>query len=123
MSSRRIKQMSSLMREQLARLLLHELNDPRLQDLVVTEVEMTGDLKRAYVYYTRGALTGSASDKEVLEGLKKAAPFIRKRLGSELDLRSVPELQFELDTHGKDLNRILSLLESVTELGESERKT
>jgi ribosome-binding factor A len=104
--------MGSLVHETLAQLLLKSVSDPRLQDVVVTEVEMSGDLKQARVYFTKTDVEKDWSEKEVLQGFKKAAPYLKRMLGQKLELRSVPELQFERDTHSEGLNRLLHLIET-----------
>ena len=43
--------MAELLRERLALILLYKCADPRLQELTLTEVEMSPDLKQARVFY------------------------------------------------------------------------
>lgn len=119
MSTRRTKQMGSLIQETLAQLILRSVSDPRLQNVVVTEVQMSPDLKQARVYFTKTEVGESWNEKEVLQGFKKASPYLRRMLGQKLDLRSVPELRFEKDNHNEGLNRILHLIE--TEVGSPAR--
>ena len=113
MSNRRVKQVGSLVREQLAQLLLNEISDPMLRDIVVTEVEMSPDLKVAHIYYTQGAQSKPLKEKELDQGFKRASSFLRRRIGVELELRSVPELRFIMDKHGENLGRVLSLIDQV----------
>ncbi len=112
MSSRRTKQMGSLIQETLARLLLKQVSDPRLQNIVVTEVQMSSDLKVARVYFTKNEVEAGWQEKEALQGFKKASPYLRKMVGENLELRSVPELRFERDNHNEELNRLLHLIET-----------
>jgi len=113
MSSRRTKQMGSLVQETLASLLMREVSDPRLQNIVVTDVQMSPDLKVGHVYFTKSSVQDEWSEKEAIQGFKKATPYLRRMLGERLELRSVPELRFERDTHNEDLNRLLQLMESA----------
>jgi ribosome-binding factor A len=103
--------MNSLVQEALAQLLMREVSDPRLQNIVVTDVEMSADLKIAKVYFTKSEMGPDWSEKEALQGFKKASPYLKRMLGERLGLRSVPELRFEKDTHSEELNRILNLIE------------
>lgn len=112
MSSRRTKQMGSLIQETLARLLMRQVSDPRLQNIVVTEVQMSPDLKVARVYFTKSQEASTWSEKEALQGFKKATPYLRKMIGEGLELRSIPELRFERDTHQAELNHLLALIEN-----------
>jgi len=45
-----------------------------------------------------------------MAALNRAAGFIRRELGREVDLRYVPEVQFELDTNMEYAARINELL-------------
>ncbi len=110
----RAQKMASILRGEIARLLISEVSDPRLKNIVITEVELTKDLRQAKVFYESGL---SSDVKEVKRGLSKAVPFFRRRIGSNLDLKYVPELTFESDEHGNNLNRILGVLKQVQETG------
>ncbi len=54
-STGRPQRVAILLRERLALILLHKCADPRLQELTLTEVEMSPDLKQARVYYVAHA--------------------------------------------------------------------
>jgi ribosome-binding factor A len=112
MSTRRTKQMGGLIQETLAQLLLRSVSDPRLQNVVVTDVVMSADLKVAKIYFTKTQVEQSWNEKEVLQGFKKAGPYLKRMLGQELELRSVPELRFLKDTHGEGVNRLFHLMEN-----------
>jgi ribosome-binding factor A len=61
---------------------------------------------------------GSEAQKtESLSGLRSAAPFIRNRLWDLLDLKTVPELAFELDRTLEQAARIDAILERIQEEG------
>lgn len=76
--------------------LLHsEVKDPRLRDVRVSEVELSGDLGVARVFYS--TLAPDADPAPIETALGRAASFLRARLGHEIKLRRVPELRFELD--------------------------
>jgi ribosome-binding factor A len=108
--SHRVQKMASLIRSEIARLLVAEVADPRLQHLVITEVELSKDLRHARVFYEAGQ---SSDQKEILRGLSRAGAFFRKKIGTNLDLKYVPELSFQADVHSSNLNRVLSALEQV----------
>src|SRR5271157_3555093 len=50
-TSGRPHRLAELLRERLALILLHKSADPRLQELTLTRVEMSPDLRQARVYY------------------------------------------------------------------------
>jgi len=89
--------------------LLPRVKDPRVQQgmVTVTGVETTGDLRYAKVYLS---FLGDVNEKELRRGLKSAAPWLRRELGSALTLRYTPELIFERDQsieRGAKLSRLI----------------
>jgi ribosome-binding factor A len=81
---------------ELADLLQFEVKDPRVQHVTLTEVEVSGDLSHAKVFYS--APQQSADDLAALQqGLTKSAGFLRSQLSKRLLLRSVPQLHFVYD--------------------------
>lgn len=90
--------------------LLRSVKDPRVNQgmLSVTRVDATGDLRYAKVYIS---VLGQYDEKELKKGLKSASGWLRKELGSSLNLRYTPELLFEIDhsiEHGAEINRLIS---------------
>lgn len=94
--------------------LLPQVKDPRVQQgdlLSITRVDTTGDLRYCKVYLS---VLGALDEKEFKKGLKSAAPWLRRELGSSLRLRYTPELIFELDKsiqHGAHINALIEQLE------------
>jgi ribosome-binding factor A len=76
-------------------LLQTEVKDPRLSGVRVSEVELSGDLGVARVFFSM--LQPDADVQPVVQAFSRAVPFIRGRVGRELKLRRVPELRFEQD--------------------------
>ena len=86
-----------------------EVHDPGLSgvSVTVTEVRVSPDLRNATAYVTP---LGGAGIDDVLEGLKRAAPFLRRRIGEEVDLRRLPNIVFEADTsfdHAELIDQLL----------------
>ena len=116
-ASRRTQRMAVLVREELSKLLLEEVSDPRIHDVSVRHVEMTGDLKLAKVFVEFQVpqaevplVAGPKTVQECLSGLRHAAPFLRRKLGEKLDLRFTPELRFSEDTEGRAMDKLGKLL-------------
>jgi ribosome-binding factor A len=93
--SRRIARVQDLVKEEIARLLLFKIKDPRLRSVTVTHVKMTADLRRAVVFY--GVFDDDMDRDEVNTGLVQAAGFIRREVGRTVGLKFVPHLEFEFD--------------------------
>ena len=89
-------------------LLLAEVKDPRLSGARVSEVEVSGDLSLATIYFNTLALD---EDPGVIkEGFEQARGFFRTRVARALQLRRVPELRFRHDATARraaDLNRLI----------------
>jgi len=74
-------------------------------------VEVSADLGVAKVHVR---LIGSDTERaETLEGLRAAAPFLRRTLGRGLHVRKVPELRFQEDRSLEHARRIEQILSSV----------
>ena len=118
MANNRIERINDDIQRVLAEL-LRNVKDPRLKQgmLSITDVKTTPDLRYAQVYIS--ALSVS-DEKELLKGLKSASGYLRRELGSILNLRYTPELQFKLDKsieHGVHISRILDSLDIPGEEG------
>jgi len=96
MQGRRADRVSTLIQEEISRLILRSVKDPKIGFVAVTRVSVTDDLRQAMVYIA--SITGEEKQRqESLIGLKRAAGFIRGELGRRLTLRYVPEILFSLD--------------------------
>jgi ribosome-binding factor A len=86
---------AELLRERLALILLHKCADPRLQELTLTQVEMSPDLKQARIYY----VTHTTADATLVhQALDKALGFIKREVARENLFRLMPEIIFLPDT-------------------------
>ena len=89
--------------------LFRELKDPRVSSLLsIVKVDISADLSYATVYVS--AIEGFEKTVESVKGLKSAAGFLRRELGSRLKLRKTPELRFVADNsieHSAHIARII----------------
>ena len=98
-------------------ILSKKVRDPRVQEITITEVEVTGDLQIATIYYT--TLQKLASERQATErGLEKSKGLIRRELGKRLSLYKTPELIFKRDESVDYGNHIDELLKSIHEQDE-----
>jgi ribosome-binding factor A len=100
--TQRQERFARLVQQELAAL-MREVKDPRVADaglITITQLRVTADLGLARVAVT---LHGGSPDQEkaLLQGLERAAPFLRAELRRRLDTKKTPELRFEID-HGAD---------------------
>ena len=106
-STRSLKVAAELQRL-LNELLLSSVKDPRLAGVRVSDVEVSGDLGLATVFF--GTLSMDEDPRDAIEALEKARGFFRSRVGEALQLRRVPELRFRHDTsarHAAELSRLI----------------
>ena len=108
MANNRIGRINEEIQRELANL-MRSLKDPRLQSglLTITHVDTTPDLRYSRIFVS--ALDKS-QEKEMLKGLKSAAGYLRRELGSALKLRYTPELQFVADDSIQQGAHILEML-------------
>lgn len=96
MNNKRINRISEEVRKVVSELLYNGIKDPRISPMTtVTRVEVTRDLSFAKIYVS---VLGNKEEKaDTIEGLNSAKGFIRKEIGSRIDLRYSPEPIFHLD--------------------------
>ena len=102
----------------LSQLLRVETKDPRLQGVSLTGVDLSRDLSVARVHYS--LFDPETEVEQVEEGLKKAAGFLRSRLGRELQIRHVPELRFSHDDSAEESVRISQMIHNALHSNETE---
>jgi len=98
-------------RSELALLLAREVHDPGIGFVTLTRVQISPDLQLARVYYT--ALGDEAARKSTSRALERAAPFLRRQIGSRLRLKRVPDLKFHYDESIAGQDRIEQLLHEI----------
>lgn len=110
--SQRQLRVGELIRHELA-LLLNDgsAHDPILRSasITVSEVRLSPDIKNATAFVL--PLAGQGREA-ILEALRRASSFYRRRLAEKVDLRYTPRLDFRLDTSFDEAERIERLLES-----------
>lgn len=111
MVTTRQRRVAELIKAEVSHILQHEVSDPRIGFVTVTDVEVTPDLREARVYIS--VLGDPDRAKESLAGLQSAAKYIRGLLGRRVDLRVVPQLSFSLDRSLERGARVLELLHGL----------
>ena len=93
-ASYRAERVNELIKRELVLLLSTGTKDPRLKDVIITDVIVSRDLTSAKVFFS----IDDASQKDVSCLLRKASGFFRSSLSKALDLRHTPSLTFIYDT-------------------------
>ena len=135
----RINRINDLVQKELMDILKRESNDPRLNNLNITGVEVSRDLSVAKIYYTDFISVGyvklSEDDTDsgksnddnhkrnsVKKALDKASGFLRRELARRCDLRKTPELRFIYDKSIDQGSNIEEILRSVNKGSDDEQE-
>ena len=108
---KRADRVADQIRMEVADILLRKIKDPRVRSVTVTGVELTADLRIAYVFVT--TMESEEAERDIFIGLSKAKGYVRAELGRRLTLRYLPEVIFKKDISGLRGDRVLRLLDSL----------
>lgn len=103
---RRPARVAQAIQQELAVLFLREVKDPLVQQVTITGVEVTPDLRRAVIYYDSPEKVAA----KAAAGLERVRGYARSHLAQVLQLRFVPELVFKRDLGAANQARIEKLL-------------
>ncbi len=95
MSTRRTAKASRAVREVISTAILFELNDPRIKNVTVLDVDVAADMRSAKVYVS--VLGDEKSQQLSLHGLNSARGYLQKLVADRIDTRYTPILTFVLD--------------------------
>jgi ribosome-binding factor A len=106
--SYRLERINDMIQQQLALLLLREVNDPRLQQLTISGVEASPDLSHAKIYFV---IPEEAKLPSVEKALAQAQGFLRSALAKACQLRMMPQLHFYYDpsfSQGEKIDQLIA---------------
>ena len=107
MTRRRIHKISEAVRQVVSTAILTDLWDPRVKNITVTKVGISGDMIHISVM-------GSDKEQELsLRGLRHSKGFLQSKIAEKLSLRYTPVLSFELDQGIKRSFEMSQLLDQV----------
>jgi ribosome-binding factor A len=89
------------------------VHDPGIGFITLTRVKVSPDLQLARVFYTQ--MGDDRARRDTARALERATPFFRRHLGSRLQLRRVPELEFRFDESIATQDRIEQILRDLHE--------
>jgi ribosome-binding factor A len=112
-SKTRAVRIAERVRKELSELLIKDINDPRLQGISITDVEVDRELAYATIYYS--SIEGSTRVEEIQAGLEHAQGFLRSELAQRIELRVFPRLRFRYDPtfeRAENIERLFASLET-----------
>ena len=113
----RARKLSKRISQIVAHALEHEVKDPRLAFVTITDTRVTGDLQEATVYYT---VLGETIDAEpdlqaAAAALNSATGVLRSLVGAGTGVRRTPSLTFVADIVPDEARRMEELLARTRE--------
>jgi ribosome-binding factor A len=109
----RARKVADRIKEVVAQRLEKGLRDPRLGFVTITDVQVTGDLQHASVFYTVYGTDEERADSAA--ALKAATGMLRTEVGRNLNTRLTPSLEFILDGIPENAASIEALLREARE--------
>jgi ribosome-binding factor A len=110
---KRTARVAARIQEELAQLLVREVQDPRVRFVMITSVSVTPDLLDARVRVRLTTGDAPQARKAVLAGLTSASGLLRRELGQRLQLRHAPRLAFHYDESVETTRRIEEVLAEI----------
>ena len=113
----RARKLAKRISQIVAEALEHEVKDPRLSMVTITDARVTGDLREATVFYT---VLGSSVDAPpdsagAAAALASATGVLRSRVGQQTGIRHPPSLAFVADEVPDEARRMEELLARTRE--------
>lgn len=95
MSQLRVEKVQEFIKQEISKIILTELKDPRVGFATITQVEATGDLRSVKIYVS---LMGSDEQKaDTWKGLQSSLGYLRSEIGKRIRMRITPELSLHID--------------------------
>jgi ribosome-binding factor A len=111
MSSRRVLKAAEAIREVVSMAILTDLRDPRIEDVTVTYVEVSPDMRQAKVHVS--IMGDDAKQRLCLHGLRSSAGYLQSKIAERIDTRYTPRISFQLDEGVKKSLAINQLLQEL----------
>ena len=92
---KRSDRVSDLIHSEVAKIFSTEVRDPRLSGITIMKVELSPDMKKAFIFFSSLNSFNDEEEKDLLKGLEKVKGFIRSSLSKRLNMRRTPELKFK----------------------------
>ena len=111
MSSRRTLKAAEAIRQVVSTAILTEVRDPRVENVTVTRVEVSPDMRNAKVHVS--VMGSEAKQQLCLKGLQNSAGFLQQKVNERIETRYTPRLQFVLDKGVKNAAAVAQILKEV----------
>jgi len=111
--TKRAVRVGDLVLREVADLLSKKVKDPRVSGVTLTGIHMSNDLRHAKIFFSH--IGEEEEVRRAQSGLESAKGFIKREIGTRIEIRYVPEISFVHDPSlktGADMERLLAKLRS-----------
>ena len=97
--NQRVHRIASVIKKEIAKIIQSDINDQRIKDVIITDVEMSKDLKNARIFFIvfNNKEKRDEEIKLITKTINASKLFFKKQLSKNSNLRSVPNLRFIYD--------------------------
>lgn len=107
----RQEKVQELLKQEVADILRRDFKDPRLGFITVIDTQITSDLRHAKVWVS---VMGTEEEREAnMKILKRSQHFVRQEFGKRVKMKTLPDIEFILDTSVDKGMRIFELLQRI----------
>ena len=110
MSSQRVEQINELIKREMSRIFIREIETPEGSLITITHVETTSDLLQAKIWVSIFPIQQS---KTVFKELLKKIGYLQGLLNRRLVLKPLPRIQFLLDQTEEKASQVEDILKKT----------
>lgn len=114
---KRSEKVAEAIHEEISRMLIKGVKDPRIGFVTITGVKVTDDLHLATIFFTANGDEQAKKDTEA--GLNSARGYMRREMGKALKMRYIPDIIFRNDESIEYGSKIESILKQIHETDET----
>ncbi len=111
MSNKRQERIAEAYQKEITQIIRYLVRDPRLDDVTITQVKITPDLRLAKVYYNTPE--GNIRAQEIEKGLKNSKGYIKRELSQRVNIKYTPDLKFYYDDSSEVRSNIDKLFAQI----------
>lgn len=108
----RIAKLNELIKQEIGKLFLIQVNFPKGALVTVTKVETSADLRYADVFLSIFPSSGDSA-QEIEKILKEEIYFLQKNINKKLSTKPLPRIRFKIDRSREKAERIDELIKFV----------
>lgn len=108
--AKRLQRVNALLRRELAKIILREIEFPRDTLVTITRAETTPNLAESTVFI---GVIPEGKEEKVLEILGRNVYFLQQKINKRLRMRPIPKIKFLAEKKTGEASRIEEILEQL----------